>query len=361
VGIFNSFGEELATALDSLELDAVLGCYTGSDERSPSLFLHSSFLHEELSDFIKLMFLNRSIPEVSLTHFISKKTQRTLIEAGFLSVHHDEVSLKNLRLVYHHGAYILCHTKTANGFAYYGADSLALGRIVQRCRGRILDVCGGVGTQGIFLALAGAEIKCIDTNPLCEELFWLNAIINRVIDRVSFECCNIANVEGLFDWIICNPPLLPVPECVEFLPVGDGGPDGLHVLKQVFQGSNRLLAEKGRVRFICTVLGNKNFPDLTELERMAKECCLSLDLLVPCCNLLSPGEPMFEGLVGTAVLAGCGVITARRAFSKHFSGFDRTHLYSILGTACRSQECTAGPGIRTVSRHYEINRSFWSL
>jgi hypothetical protein len=218
-----------------------------------------------------------------------------------------------------------------------------------------------VGAQGISLALSGAKIKCTDINPKCEKMFWLNATINRVADRVSFDCRDIAYVDGSFDWIICNPPLLPVPASIEFPLVGDGGPDGQQILNQVLREADRLLGENGRVRFICTILGNEHSPNLSELERTAKEAKLSLDLIIPCRVSLSPGELMFEGLVGTAVLAGSGVLAARKVFAEHFSGAERTHLYSVLGTACRSEVCITEPGIRMVSRHYEINGSFWSL
>jgi len=349
----------IRSLLASHNIDVLLASYIGADERLASLRLHSDFIDKNRSDLIALLFLNEQVSTSALEKFLSHDDFSQL--SGLLHIEGGTASLGVLRLIYQRGAFILCHTKVANGFAYHGADSRALGRITERCRGVILDMCAGVGTQGIPLAMAGSEVVFVDSNTDCEPLFWFNAELNGVVERVKFKCVPVSQVDGTFDWIICNPPLLPVPPNLPFCFAGDGGPNGQRVLVELLREANRLLCMDGRLRFICTVLGTERNPDLSELDYYATEAALSLDLIVTSRTSLYPGEPMFEGFVGTSVLAGASEVVARREFAKLFSSESCRYLYAILGTARRCGTRNSASSIGSVSRHFEINQAFWSL
>jgi hypothetical protein len=357
VRALNQFREELAAALERFSMDALLGCYVGTDERTGSFGFHNPLIRPQQKDLIDFLFLARPVPLTRLRELFSQRALDEINGLGWVTASPNGAGLQNHRLTFHFGSYILCHVKHAHGFAYYGADSLALGRVIQRCRGNVLDACSGVGAQGIRLAVAGSRVTCVEVNQQCEDLFWFNAGLNGVSERVSFRC-SIDQVEGAFDWIVCNPPLLPVPQGVDFPLVGNGGPEGVDVLAQVLRNSSRLLMPAGRIRFVCTMLGDADEPDTSALNAIALEAGLNVDLVVPCRERLAPGELMFEGLVKTAILAGMEEGCARKAFGLNFSGPTRTHLYSIIGTARRGD---GHVGLNTISRHYQLNRAFWSL
>ncbi|MFG1362373.1 methyltransferase [Xanthobacter versatilis] len=350
---------ELSRILDAFHTDLLMGSYVGDNDRLGSIRLQNGFLSSPLSELVAFFFLNDSVFEKVLENVFSKEALRDL--EPFVRRSGTTIRLEQHRLAFQGGCYFLCHTKEENGFAYHGADSLALGRITQRCSGRILDVCTGVGVQGISLARRGATVECLDINGDCEELFWFNAALNGVTDRVSFQVGTIEDVDSeRFDCVVCNPPLLPVPLGIRFPPVGHGGADGLQVLLPVLRRCNELLRPAGQVRFVCTVPGSSDGPDLSSLAAAAKQGRLSLDLIVPCRAPLEPGQDMFEGLTRTAILAGSDATEARRAYSKHFLGMGASHLYSILGAAVRSSGKEATQRMR-VSQHFGLNRSFWAL
>ena len=318
-----------------------------------ALELHLGVIDLRSANAIWLLLLNKQIPIKVLDELLSKAAQDRL--SPMLRLDADHAWLEECRLIFHNGAWIFCHSKRIDAYAYHGADSLALARIIKGCGGSVLDMCAGVGAQGISLALAGADVVCAEINPRCRDLFWLNAEINGMIDRVKFEAASPKEVEGCFDWIVCNPPLLPVPPGLEFPFVGNGGPDGLSVFKSLLENAPRLLSERGKIRFVCTALGSDAGPDVSELNSVAKHNALSMDIIVPCRTALEPGEPMFEALVQTAMMSGASEARARREYTSHFKSMP--YLYSMVGTAFRSNRSV----VVNTTQHYHLNRSFWHL
>ena len=78
---------------------------------------------------------------------------------------------------------------------------------------RIIDVGCGCGIIGLYTLTVGAkEAILTDINPHAVENAKINAINNRMYERVSIIQCNLIDciVPRRFNIIIFNPPYLPV-------------------------------------------------------------------------------------------------------------------------------------------------------
>ena len=110
---------------------------------------------------------------------------------------------------------------------------------------RILDV--GTGS-GCLLVTLLAELPCAtgmgtDIDPMSLDIARMNARDSAISARCEFRLADgLAGIEGLFDILVCNPPYIAsgdipglAPEVRNFDPRAalDGGPDGLHIYRQL--------------------------------------------------------------------------------------------------------------------------------
>lgn len=125
---------------------------------------------------------------------------------------------------------------------------------------RILDLCTGCGCIAIALAkeLAGSTIHAIDNSEVALEIARQNSERHDVKDRITFMLGDLFqplnNLEGIFDFIVSNPPYVKSsdleglePEVNAFEPVSalDGGEDGLHVIKSIIDEALKYLNSNG--------------------------------------------------------------------------------------------------------------------
>jgi HemK-related putative methylase len=73
---------------------------------------------------------------------------------------------------------------------------------------RVLDLGTGTGVAAIRAALRGATVVAVDSNPEAVRCARLNALLNRVEDRVEVRQGDLYRpVENeAFDIVLCNPP-----------------------------------------------------------------------------------------------------------------------------------------------------------
>lgn len=117
----------------------------------------------------------------------------------------------------------------------------ALGWLKNKPNAHVLDLCCGTGCIGVSLGkLAGARVAFADISPDALALAQRNAQRNGV-DGAFYESDLFADVPGVYDLIVCNPPYLTGSEMascqkeLRFEPALAlyGGEDGLDLYRRL--------------------------------------------------------------------------------------------------------------------------------
>lgn len=144
---------------------------------------------------------------------------------------------------------------------YIGPDTYWLSRlIIGQVYGNVLDLCTGSGIQAILAAKTAESVTAVDCDSEACRIARFNTMLNNVDDRVRVLCGNL--YEPLtrtekYDYIVSNPPFIPIPEQVDFPICGDGGADGLEIIRNIFAGYSIFLKSKGKGIMIGQGVGDK--------------------------------------------------------------------------------------------------------
>ena len=239
------------------------------------------------------------------------------------------------RLVFHLGLWLFCEKVSPSAKFYYGNDSIELSRMLIGAEGSVLDLCSGVGTQALVCARTAAHVTAVEIEPLAAKLFWVNAAMNGLSDKVELINGDLLGpVAGRrFDVISCNPPFMPVPPGVRYPRFADGGGDGLEIVRRLMAGLPEALTPGGRCEVVGAVLGNGEGPDLAAFKKMAADS--SLAIIVDCRTREELEGKTLKQLVGIAMEGGAEE-DVERAFRSHFASLGATHLYCFLLHAVRA-------------------------
>ena len=240
------------------------------------------------------------------------------------------------QLVFHLGLWLFCETVSPSAKFYYGNDSIELSRMLLGATGSVLDLGCGVGTQALVCAQTAARVTAVEIEPLAEKLFWINAAMNGLSDKVELIIGDLLGpVAGRrFDVISCNPPYMPVPPGVRYPQFADGGGDGLAVMRRLMAGLPEALTADGRCAVVGAVLGNREGPDLAAFKKMAADS--SLAMIIDCRTRDELEGKILKRFVGMAMEDGAEE-DVERAFRSHFAGLKATHLYSFYCTSFEIQ------------------------
>lgn len=161
---------------------------------------------------------------------------------------------------------------------YIGFDSYWLSKtIVNRMHGDVLDLCTGSGIQAILSAKCAKKVVAVDINPEALKISRFNAYLNDVDDVLEYREGNLYSVikeDETFDYILSNPPFIPIPKGIKFPICGDGGEDGKEIVRVIMNGYSKYLKENGTGIMIGQALGNSEKSFLTgDIEI----CCPNMD------------------------------------------------------------------------------------
>ncbi|UJF24505.1 50S ribosomal protein L3 N(5)-glutamine methyltransferase [Suttonella sp. R2A3] len=122
---------------------------------------------------------------------------------------------------------------------------------------RVLDLCCGSGCIGILAKMAHPEAEVVLADIDEDAL----AVAEINIDRFGMRDCGIetlqsdgfSQVQGQFDWILCNPPYVEAPEMDEIAPEFTheplhaliSGEDGLNLTQQLLAQAADYLTPEG--------------------------------------------------------------------------------------------------------------------
>jgi SAM-dependent methyltransferase len=133
-------------------------------------------------------------------------------------------------------------------------------------RGLALDIGTGSGIFAIFIARKGLSVVGVDTNPRALALAGFNAKLNNVESRIALVRGSLGSSfrDGVFDYICCNLPFVPVPPGVTTFEHSYGGPTGRAVLEQILPDVGNLLKPEGIFQMLVIDTGTAETPWLVK-------------------------------------------------------------------------------------------------
>lgn len=189
---------------------------------------------------------------------------RALIPCGLVIESEGRIQLRGLRLMVLSGLTYFAQLSSGHETLYFGTDSLALSmRLASEPNEKVVDYCAGPGIQSLFSASRGASVVAVEANSIAAELARCNFALNNLAGDIGvltgsvqdhvLEPCSV-------DRIVSNPPLLAIPEGFSYPFVGDGGPDGLRIVREILKKAEISLKPGGQAQVIGTTIGNEDGP-----------------------------------------------------------------------------------------------------
>ncbi|OOM77114.1 methyltransferase [Clostridium sp. BL-8] len=233
----------------------------------------------EIKELILFFYLGIPIEERYINKFLSKPIKDLLFSYGIIQKC-DTMLRAAKALIPYNDIYVFadfpyfyptCLDKTSP--IYIGIDSFLLSSLLP-CKKyqNILDLCTGSGIHSILLSKSNAKVTGIDITEEALETAKLNAIINDCESSATFIKSDIfSNVSEKYDLIIANPPTQVIPENVQYPLIGDGGEDGLKIIRKIINNLDNYLDDNGVFYSIVQLLGDNNEPKyLNELKTISK-------------------------------------------------------------------------------------------
>jgi release factor glutamine methyltransferase len=239
------------------------------------------------------------------------------------------------------------HELTPRPGIYFGNDSIALG-IYQTpsFAGVTLDLCSGTAIQAMISAQHGAKAYAVEINPKAAHVARFNLRLNALADKVELVNCSLEDfaesLQARLDLVTFNPPLLPVPEVLDYPFVGDGGADGLDVTRRALELYLPHLAPGGAIEFIGCGLGRGRTPVFVDdLAAILRRHGAHGQALLAGRWELRRGDPGYDSLVGTAAMnSKITVDLADAVYEQHFQklGADSIYTFFMRGERPRDGE-----------------------
>lgn len=306
---------------------------TGEDSLDPSL------LAEPFETIARLFCLGEAVESARAESHAPPGLISMLEAFGLVRRDGDLVTAGGFRLVEHMGLFLFCEAVSSSARLYYGQDSLLLSRQLFPAEGQVVDLCAGAGAQALVCAQTAASVTAVEMEPLAEGIFWINAELNGLSDRVEYLIGDLLEpVAGRrFDLICCNPPFMPVPPGVRLPRFADGGPDGLAIVRRLLAGLPEALAPNGRCHVVGALPGDSEGPEPACFQRLAAEA--NLGITISCLYSEELDAALLGSYAATAV-ASDGGEDPTEVFRDYFARLGATRLYYYLLTATHAARPT---------------------
>lgn len=165
-----------------------------------------------------------------------------------------------------------------------------------------LDLGTGCGFLALFCADKAKKVFATDVNPKALRYAKFNVQLNSVQDKIELFHGDLFGPVGKakFDFIVSNPPPVPVPPGTPFFIHSDGGPDGLRVfdriLKQIPLHSRQ---DCVRHQFVMLSMGSDEHSLVADaLQANLKDLSVAVSL-VPLYQEPIPLDPCFFDVFNT--------------------------------------------------------------
>jgi len=260
---------ERIRSLDYLDIYR-LHCY----ELAPRVLAESlrqtlKFAPPAAQALFRLLYFREPVAVAETEELFGRALTRELQEAGILAPSGADCLASPFRLELI-GESLLFTEELLNRpqAVYYGEDSQFLRNMLDPEPGDVcLDLCTGSGIQGLRCAQVAARADLVDVHPPAVRLATLNAALNGVSSRVEVfqgDLWDALPPDRRYDFVTCNPPLMPVVDEVKFPLYGHGGPDGLRLVDRILEQLPSRLSERGRIALIGACTGDEQQPDIAK-------------------------------------------------------------------------------------------------
>ena len=138
----------------------------------------------------------------------------------------------------------------------------------------VLEIGVGSGVLSIAAVRAGARrVTALEINPRAKIFASLNALLNGCEDRIDVREGSqdvFAPVRGQrFDYVISNPPFVPMPPGADFYVHSSAGPYGMDFLNAILRELDDHLSDEGYAQIVTVAPGDAREPFLL-LESLRK-------------------------------------------------------------------------------------------
>lgn len=268
--------EQLSTAINQILeqinfkfiLNSLRGCgvnidpWMTYDEGSRLIDAHINSIHKNLFK----MFLYGDTIKIDSWN-LDKSLLDFCIKSNFIVQEKDSIHTNNYCLTMYdnivvvvelHPSFPNCKKKYSD--VYIGYDSFVLSRYLEiKENSTVLDLCSGSGIQGILSARRAKEVVSIEINPNAIPIIKLNALLNGYENKIKVINSDLypKNLNQKFDYICVNPPFIPMIENTTYPICGDGGPDGLSIIKRIISELPHYLNPDGCFIMYAQLLGDE--------------------------------------------------------------------------------------------------------
>ena len=229
----------------------------------------------------ELLLLGKALPFEVVEKIFSKDLLMKLIDIGLLQIKSELIHMDGLSIVSYLGYYFIAKIpliesiKYKDAAIYLGKDSYYLAqKLVIPPDSYVLDLCTGTGIQAILSSARARKVVGIELEDQAFTIATYNAILNNVENKVNVKKGDLYNPvkEERFDIICSNPPYMPIPSEVKYDVFGDGGFDGLNILRKILNELDNHLVVGGKGIISGWGIGDENYPFIYKiLEEYCKE------------------------------------------------------------------------------------------
>lgn len=166
---------------------------------------------------------------------------------------------------------------------YIGSDSTKLMKYIKKeSYDNVLDLCAGSGVQGLNIVDCAKKVVEVELNDVAYNAAILNGKINGISqNRYEVRKSDLyQKVPEQFDCIISNPPFVPVPQNIVFPLCGDGGEDGLDLVRKIVTGYTQHLKPFGKAYMVLECIGDEEGPYVVKcMEEILKSGSINVSLI----------------------------------------------------------------------------------
>lgn len=226
-----------------------------------------SFFSYNINLMYKLLLLGHTVDYLECCKILGNVNINSLINLGLVIRENNSLYSENSIISYHDRYFIVdlphfykcCKKKIPD--VYIGIDTYKLSNYIpQHHVKKTLDLCTGSGIQGIVASNISDEVFCVEYNKKVAPITEFNILLNESESNTKVYIGDLYEpVKGeKFDLIISNPPFIPTPQNIEYPICGDGGENGLKIIKRIIEGFDSYLSDGGCAMIIGECIGNKN-------------------------------------------------------------------------------------------------------
>lgn len=266
----------------------------------------SGKVSQEYRGLLRLLYLGESVAQSDLKPFI--ELIQLLADAGIVITEDGIVNSTGLVLNRYRGVWIVADAPRSNPKRYFGPDSLGLARRLSPRPGkRGLDLCAGSGIQSLIMAAGGMLVTSVEISAEACATNVLNSRLNGLdgaIQTVQGNLYEKLEPDGKYDYIVANPPLVPIPNGLEYPFVGDGGFDGCRVSNEIVEKLPVYLSDDGTALMVgMMACADGDSLDAVSLVRVIMNSELSGTMTLLGYDEVYPCSSFVEGVAWSAYLA----------------------------------------------------------